>query len=266
MSGLPSARPQADPPKSTQTGRSERCHRGIEAACGGESRGNRGRSPSNLSGRSATQTPHGGPTSHTRGRKSNASVTITDDTYTILAANAKRAPHCRPSFPIPPRGWCAPCPSARRRGAQRHHPRRYPAPPGPLTNQARPRRGAESGSLHAQAAACPAPAGHRSPGPVALAALARASARPPSPVPLRQPPRISQSGRRALHPGGMPPTQPRSLFGSKHAAPGMRSQHPGAAVFHARLAHQRSHVARIGHDGSRGNASQPVAAAEHRAQ
>ena len=42
------------------------------------------------------------------------------DIATILAANANRAPHRRPSFPIPPRGWCAPRPPPRRRGAHRH--------------------------------------------------------------------------------------------------------------------------------------------------
>jgi len=185
--------------------------------------------------------------------------------------DADRASHRRPSFPIPPWGWCAPRPPTRRRGAQRHcqrhQPRGRPAAPGRVENQPRPRPGATRGNPRAYAGACSAPAKRRSPGPVAPAALARAPAHPPSlPVRVRQPPRMSQPGRRALHPGGIPPTEPQSLCGPQHAAQGLRSRDRGSGDFRIRPVHPRSHVARTGHDGSRGNASQPVAAAEHRAR
>jgi hypothetical protein len=85
-------------------------------------------------------------------------------TSTILTANANRAPHHRSCFPIPPRGWCAPRPPPRRRGAQRHCPRHHthprPAAPSHLANQPRPRRGARSASPRAQAATFSAPVAH----------------------------------------------------------------------------------------------------------
>jgi hypothetical protein len=192
-------------------------------------------------------------------------------THTILASNANRAPHRRPSLPIPPRGWCTPRPPARRRGAERHcpwhHPRRYPTAPGRAANRPPPPRGAGSASPRAHAFACPAPAAPRSPFPVASAAP-RASARRPSSLPPRshQPPCISQPGRHALHPGGIPPAQPQSLCRSQHAAQGLRSQDHRAAGIRARPAHQSGHVARLGHHGSRVSVSQPVAPHQRRAR
>jgi len=107
----------------------------------------------------------------------------------------------------------------------------------------------------------------RSPSPVPPAALARATARPPSPpIRLRKPPRISLPRRHALHPGSIPPTQLPSLCGPQHAGQGLRSQDLGSGSLHIHPAHQRSHVARSGHHGSRGNAFRPLAPAERRAR
>ena len=109
-----------------------------------------------------------------------------DPIPTTLSSDANRAPHCRPTFPTLPRGWCAPRPPHRRRGAerlcQRHRPGRYPAAPDRVENQPQPRRAARPGSPRVHAGAYSAPAARRSLCPVAE--LARASARPPSP-PIR---------------------------------------------------------------------------------
>ena len=164
----------------------------------------------------ATQTPKGGSTSHTERKKPNSSVKQIDRLrqFHYSRPNANRAPHRRPSLPIPPRGWRTPRPPAWRRGAERHcprhHPRRYPAAPTRAANRPSPPRGARSATPHARTGACSAPATRRSPRPAGSTAPARSFARrPPSPPPCgREPPRISQPGRQALHPGGIPPTQP----------------------------------------------------------
>jgi hypothetical protein len=108
--------------------------------------------------------PRGGPRA-TQRKKSlsppDSSCTRTG-IQTILLLNANRALHRRPRLPIPPRGWCAPRPPPRRRGARRHcsrhHPRLYPAAPCRVANRLRLRRRARTRSPRAQPVASSAPA------------------------------------------------------------------------------------------------------------
>jgi hypothetical protein len=191
----------------------------IGAACDGGSRSTTGGCRSNLSAKRDPKTRERGHDPIPR-KKSLLWVRppLESRQYAHYSLpHVHRAPHRRPAFPIPARDGCAPRPPARRRGPQRHWQRhqlrRYSAAAGGAANQPEPRRRARPGStLRAQPGACSAAAAHRSPCPVVCAAPACAFARPPSlPPRAHQPPCISQPGRHALHPGGIPPTQPQPV-------------------------------------------------------
>jgi len=95
--------------------------------------------------------------------------------------------------------------------------------------------------------------------PLLARLLARRHCRP---APISRPAFLNQ-GDMPFTPEAFPQLSP-SLCRSQHPPQGLRSQDPGAAGVRARPAHQSGHVARIGHHGSRGSVSQPVAPHQHR--